>query len=117
MPEMKGKVSPGWARPVQLSTGKSAKKSSKKSCEISAKPSDQSSVGGLAPAQIGSAAEQREVMVLRVRRFSLWALLGLSAAAPLAPACGQNLDAGKPASQIFAEVCADFHRSPPEFKA
>jgi hypothetical protein len=38
-------------------------------------------------------------------------------AAPLAPALGQNLDAGKPASQIFAEVCANCHRSPREFRS
>jgi hypothetical protein len=35
----------------------------------------------------------------------------------LAPAFGQNLDAGKPASQIFAEVCANCHRSPRDFKS
>jgi hypothetical protein len=39
------------------------------------------------------------------------------AAAPLAPAFGQNLDAGKPASQIFAEVCANCHRSPRELRS
>jgi hypothetical protein len=39
------------------------------------------------------------------------------AATPLVPAAGQNLDAGKPASQIFAEVCANCHRSPREFKS
>jgi hypothetical protein len=39
------------------------------------------------------------------------------AAAPLAAAFGQNLDAGKPASQIFAEVCANCHRGPREFKS
>ena len=36
---------------------------------------------------------------------------------PLVPAAGQNLDAGKPASQIFAEACANCHRSPREFKS
>jgi hypothetical protein len=49
--------------------------------------------------------------VSRVRRFSplvLWML----AAVPLAPASGQNLDAGKPASQIFEEACSNCHRSP-----
>jgi hypothetical protein len=39
------------------------------------------------------------------------------AATPLGPAAGQNLDAGKPASQIFAEVCASCHRSPREFRS
>jgi hypothetical protein len=33
------------------------------------------------------------------------------AAALVAPALGQNLDAGKPPSQIFSEVCANCHRS------
>jgi hypothetical protein len=54
--------------------------------------------------------------VPRVWRFSPW-VLGLLAATPLVPAAGQNLDAGKPASQIFAEVCANCHRSPREFKS
>jgi hypothetical protein len=35
----------------------------------------------------------------------------------MAAAFGQNLDAGKSASQIFAEVCANCHRSPREFKS
>jgi mono/diheme cytochrome c family protein len=61
-------------------------------------------------------AEQREIIVSRVRRFSPW-ILGLLAATPLVPAAGQNLDAGKPASQIFAEVCANCHRSPRELKS
>jgi hypothetical protein len=58
---------------------------------------------------------QREIIVSRVRRFLPW-VLGILAAAPLAPASGQNLDAGKPASQIFAEACAGCHRSPRELK-
>ena len=58
----------------------------------------------------------------RVRRFSSW-VVGLLvagpllAAAPLPAAFGQNLDAGKSASQIFAQVCANCHRSPREFKS
>jgi mono/diheme cytochrome c family protein len=60
-------------------------------------------------------AEEREIIVSRVRRFSPW-ILGLLAATPLVPAAGQNLDAGKPASQIFAEVCANCHRNPRELK-
>ncbi|HWF97228.1 MAG TPA: hypothetical protein VG291_19935 [Xanthobacteraceae bacterium] len=51
----------------------------------------------------------------RLRRFSLW--LVVLAAAPLAPAGAQNLDAGKSASQIFSEVCANCHRSPRELKS
>jgi FtsZ-interacting cell division protein ZipA len=35
----------------------------------------------------------------------------------LPAAFGQNLDAGKSASQIFAQVCANCHRSPREFKS
>jgi len=54
--------------------------------------------------------------VSRVRLFLPW-VLGILAAAPLAPASGKNLDAGKPASQIFAEVCANCHRSPRELRA
>jgi hypothetical protein len=54
--------------------------------------------------------------VSRVCRFSPW-VLGILTAAPLAPACGQNLDAGKPASQIFAEACSNCHRSPRELKS
>jgi hypothetical protein len=49
-------------------------------------------------------------------RLSPW-VLGILAAAPLAPAFGQNLDAGKPASQIFSEVCANCHRSPRELRS
>jgi hypothetical protein len=59
---------------------------------------------------------KRKIIVSRVRPFSPW-ILGILAAAPLAPAFGQNLDAGKPASQIFAEVCANCHRSPRELKS
>jgi hypothetical protein len=59
-------------------------------------------------------AEQREIIVSG--RFSPW-VLGILAAAPLAPALGQNLDAGKPASQIFSEVCANCHRSPRELRS
>ena len=36
------------------------------------------------------------------------------AMAPVDAADAQNLDAGKPASQIFAEVCANCHKSPRE---
>jgi len=54
--------------------------------------------------------------VSQVRRFSPW-VLGVLAAAPLASAFGQNLDAGKPASQIFAEACANCHRSPRQLRS
>jgi hypothetical protein len=60
------------------------------------------------------AAEQREIIVSR--RLSAW-VLGILAAAPLAPAFGQNLDAGKSGAQIFSEVCANCHRSPREVRA
>ena len=60
--------------------------------------------------------EHREINVSQVRRFSPW-VLGMLAAAPLALAFGQNLDAGKPASQIFAEVCANCHRSPRQLRS
>jgi cytochrome c553 len=67
-------------------------------------------------------AEYQEVNVSRVRRFSSW-VFGLLVAGPLLAsaalpaAFGQNLDAGKSASQIFAEVCANCHRSPREFRS
>jgi hypothetical protein len=81
-----------------------------------------SSGGGLSSAHPGS-LQQQEISVSRVRRFSPRLLVrvlpvaGLLVAAPLAPAAGQNLDAGKPASQIFSEVCSNCHRSPREFKS
>jgi hypothetical protein len=59
---------------------------------------------------------EREIMVRRVRRISPW-VVAILIAAPLAPASGQNLDAGKPASQIFAEVCTNCHRSARELKS
>jgi hypothetical protein len=84
-----------------------------------AKQPDRRSAGALVPARPRS-LEQREIIVGRVGRsplvFSL-GILGILAAAPLAPASGQNLDAGKSASQIFAEVCANCHRSPREFRS
>jgi hypothetical protein len=54
--------------------------------------------------------------VSRVLRFSPW-VLGVLAAAPLAAALGQNLDAGKSGSQIFSEVCSNCHRSPRELRS
>ena len=60
-------------------------------------------------------------MVSRLGRFSPWLVALVMAvplaAAPLAPAGAQNLDAGKSASQIFSEVCANCHRSPRDFKS
>jgi hypothetical protein len=65
------------------------------------------------------AAQQRETIVSRVRRFSPWSagmVLGLAIAAPLAPAAAQNLDAGKSGAQIFSEACSTCHRSPRELR-
>jgi hypothetical protein len=90
--EMKGKVAQEQARPTH------------RLMPVSARPADH------------QALAKREIIVSRVRRFSPW-VLGLLAATPLVPAAGQNLDAGKPASQIFAEVCANCHRSPREFRS
>jgi hypothetical protein len=53
--------------------------------------------------------------VSRLWRFSPW-VLAVLAAAPLAPAFGQNLDAGKSGAQIFSEVCSNCHRSPRELR-
>jgi hypothetical protein len=107
MGKMKAKVPPARPRPIRPAAQESAQQSDVRRC------------GGLPPARPGSAAE-RGIVVSRVRRFSpRWRgmVLAALAAAPLAPAVGQNLDAGKPASQIFAEVCANCHRSPREFRS
>ncbi len=85
------------------------------SAQESAKQPDTRIARGLALAHPGS-ARKREIIVSRLRRFSPW-LVALVAAAPLAPAGAQNLDAGKSASQIFSEVCANCHRSPRELKS
>jgi hypothetical protein len=64
-----------------------------------------------------TAAERREMMVSRTRRLALWAAgLCVLAMTPVDLARAQNLDAGKPASQIFAEVCANCHKSPREVR-
>jgi mono/diheme cytochrome c family protein len=76
---------------------------------------DQRPAGGSAPAHPGS-ADERGIIVSRVARFSPW-VLGLLAAAPLAAAFGQNLDAGKSGAQIFSEVCSNCHRSPRELRS
>ena len=59
-------------------------------------------------------------MVSRLRRSSPWLVALVTAAplaaAPLAPAFAQNLDAGKSASQIFSEACSGCHRSPRDLK-
>jgi hypothetical protein len=81
----------------------------------SAKQPDGRIAGGMVPAYSGS-AEEREIIVSGLRRFSPW-LVALVAAAPLAPAGAQNLDAGKSASQLFSEVCANCHRSPRELRS
>ena len=103
MRKMKCKMAQGQARPTHLSAQESAKQS------------DQRSAAGFTPAHPGSAAE-REIIVSRIRRLSAW-VMAISAAVQLAPAVGQNLDAGKSASQIFAEVCANCHRSPRELRS
>jgi hypothetical protein len=105
--KMKGKVPRERERPTPFSAQESAQES--------AKQPDGRIAGGMARAHPWS-AEEREIIVSRLRRFSPW-LVALVAAAPLAPAGAQNLDAGKPASQIFSEVCANCHRSPRELKS
>src|SRR5579863_3703724 len=54
-------------------------------------------------------ANKREISVARIWPVLLWTL-GLSAGLA-GPVAAQNLDAGKPPSQIFAEACAGCHRS------
>jgi hypothetical protein len=57
------------------------------------------------------------MMVSRAQRLASWvAGLCVLAVAPVDAARAQNLDAGKPASQIFSEVCANCHRSPREVR-
>jgi hypothetical protein len=110
MRKMKAKVPHGRPPSAYLAARELAKETDQ--------PSDERPGGGLAQAHPGS-AQQREIIVSRVRRFSprsAGMLLGLAIAAPLVPASGQNLDAGKSASQIFAEVCANCHRSSRELR-
>jgi len=105
--KMKGKVPRERDRPTLFSAQESAKHRDRWDA-------------GLAPAYPGS-VEEREINVSRLRRSSPWfiALVVAAplAAAPLAPAWAQNLDAGKPASQIFAEACSGCHRSPRDLKS
>jgi mono/diheme cytochrome c family protein len=105
MSEIKGRVQRGRAGPTGRSTVEFSTQefSTQEFARQSARQSDH------------QPAEEREIIVSRVRRFSPW-ILGLLAATPLVPAGGQNLDAGKPASQIFAEVCANCHRNARELK-
>jgi hypothetical protein len=56
----------------------------------------------------------REISLARTWPVLFW-MLGLSGAL-VVPAAAQNLDAGKPPSQIFAEGCASCHRSVRDFK-
>jgi hypothetical protein len=57
------------------------------------------------------------MMVLRAQRLASWvAGFCVLAVTPVDGARAQNLDAGKPASQIFAEVCANCHKSPREVR-
>lgn len=84
-----------------------------------ARKSDQRSAGASpGPARPTGEREngERENIVSRRWRFSPW-VLGLLAAAPLAAAVGQNLDAGKSGAQIFSEVCSNCHRSPRELRS
>jgi mono/diheme cytochrome c family protein len=110
MREMKSKVTQRRLRSFPIS----AQELVQESLQESAKPSDQRSAGA-APAHPRPAGD-RENIVSRLWRFSPWVLAAL-AAAPFSPAAGQNLDAGKSGSQIFAEVCSNCHRSPRELRS
>src|ERR1700676_1079090 len=100
MGKMKAKVPRGQTEPPVLAARELAEQSDQQS--------DMSSGGGWSWAHPGS-LQQREISVSRGRRFSPRLLVPASLiavpliAAPLTPAAGQNLDAGKPASQIFSE--------------
>jgi hypothetical protein len=119
MGKMKAKVPRRRAGPTVLAARELAEQSDRQS--------DMRSGGGLLRAHPGP-LQQREISVSRARRFSPRLLVPVPLiavpliavpliAVPLAPAAGQNLDAGKPASQIFAEVCANCHRGPREFRS
>jgi hypothetical protein len=58
--------------------------------------------------------DDREIGLVRVWRALFWTLW--SGGALVAPAAGQNLDAGKPPAQIFSEVCAACHKNVRDFK-
>jgi hypothetical protein len=109
--EMKSKVPQGWLRSAHISAQELAQESGQES----AKHADQRPAGGVTPAHPRPAGDQENV-VSRLWRFSPW-MLAVLAAVPLAPAFGQNLDAGKSGSQIFAEVCANCHKSPRELRS
>jgi hypothetical protein len=82
-------------------------------CVIDLTPAtDRSEWGG--PVQPLNPADDREISLARIWPVLLWTL-GLGGAL-VSSAGAQNLDAGKPPSQIFAEGCANCHRSVRDFK-
>jgi hypothetical protein len=56
-----------------------------------------------------------EVTLSKLRPIAL-GMLGLLAGFAAAPACAQNLDAGKSPAQIFADTCSACHRRAQELK-
>jgi mono/diheme cytochrome c family protein len=110
--EMKSKVPQLPAPKTLLSVQESAQGWAK----LMAEQSDHGSADGSRAPMHPRPAGEREITVSRLWRFSPW-VLGLLAAAPLAPAMGQNLDAGKSGAQIFSEVCSNCHRSPRELRS
>jgi mono/diheme cytochrome c family protein len=99
---------------VQESVQESTEVSAQEWTDRLAGQPEQRPVGAsLAPVRRGG---ERENIVSRLWRFSPW-MLGLLAAAPLAAAVAQNLDAGKSGAQIFSEVCSNCHRSPRELRS
>jgi hypothetical protein len=76
---------------------------------------DRSEWSGAGAIQLLNPADDREISLARVWPVLFWTV-GLGGAL-MAPAAGQNLDAGKPPSQIFSEVCANCHRSVRDFKS
>src|SRR5579871_2583839 len=75
---------------------------------------DQVGTGGRRESGLGWPADEGEIAVSRFRLSLPWTVGVLVALA--SPAWAQNLDAGKPPSQIFSEVCANCHRSARELR-
>src|ERR1700689_3313544 len=79
------------------------------SCVGQSGRTDRNAAGDAVPADHWP-ADDGETIVSRLRQVSSW-ILGTMVGALAGPAFAQNLDAGKPAAQIFSEVCAGCHRS------
>jgi mono/diheme cytochrome c family protein len=120
--EMKRRVPQRPAPKNLFSVQESVQESTELSTEVSAQEWTNRLAGQPEQRRMGASSarawpgRERESIVSRLWRFSPW-VLGLLAAAPLAAAVAQNLDAGKSGAQIFSEVCSNCHRSPRELRS